>query len=243
VSGGMFDDVWDQHKNIVPRFPVPGSWRVDRSFDWGSSAPFSVGWWAQSDGTDYQAADGQWRSTVRGDLFRIAEWYGWNGQPNKGLKMLAIDIAKGIKERELIMFPNRRVLAGPADSSIFGVENGMSIGLDMAKKIRMDNGQMLPGIQWTTADKRPGSRKTGWEHMRKMIRDAQPKDGVPREKPGLFVFDNCDQFIRTVPVLPRSEKDPDDVDSDAEDHIGDEVRYRIRVVGNQAGTGTTTGMY
>ena len=24
---------------------------IDRSFDWGSSKPFSVGWWAESDGT------------------------------------------------------------------------------------------------------------------------------------------------------------------------------------------------
>ena len=47
------------------------------------------------------------------------------------------------------------------------------------------------------------------------------------EEPGLYVFSTCDQFIRTVPALPRDKRDPDDVDSDAEDHIGDEVRYRV----------------
>ena len=250
VSGGMFDDVWDANINILPRFVIPSTWRLDRSFDWGSSAPFSVGWWAESDGSDYRDAAGLWRSSVRGDLFRVAEWYGWNGQPNKGLKMLAVDIAKGIRQREAAMFPTRRVVAGPADSAIFTVENGVSIARDMEKRIRMEDGSMARGVAWTAADKRPGSRKTGWEAVRKMIRNAgPPRDHEqniiqgPREKPGLFVLDNCDQFIRTVPVLPRCQKDPDDVDTDAEDHVGDEVRYRVRFVGNRAGSGRTKGMY
>jgi hypothetical protein len=50
---------------------------------------------------------------------------------------------------------------------------------------------------------------------------------VSGEGEGLFVFDACLQFIRTVPGLPRDVTDPDDVDSDAEDHIGDEVRYHV----------------
>jgi len=43
------------------------------------------------------------------------------------------------------------------------------------------------------------------------------------------VVKDCRQFIRTIPTLPRSERDPDDVDTDAEDHIADEVRYRLSV--------------
>ena len=33
----------------------------------------------------------------------------------------------------------------------------------------------------------------------------------PQEEPGIFVFATCRHFIRTVPVLPRDQKDPDDV--------------------------------
>ena len=60
---------------------------------------------------------------------------------------------------------------------------------------------------------------------------------VPREDPGLFIFKGrCEQFKRTVPVLPRDEKDLDDVDTDAEDHISDEARYVIRgAVGGDSG--------
>jgi hypothetical protein len=47
------------------------------------------------------------------------------------------------------------------------------------------------------------------------------------EEPRLFVFDNCRRFICTVPSLPRDDRDIDDVDTDAEDHVGDEARYRV----------------
>ena len=230
VAGGMFGDVWAAKFNQVPRFVVPHSWRLDRTFDWGSSKPFSAGWWAQSDGTDLTFPDGRVMSTIPGDLFRVGEWYGWNGKPNQGCHALAVDISKGMVEFEMAKGWGSRVMAGPADSSIYKVENGMSIARDMAKVVRI-NGQEYPGVSFTPSDKSPGSRKTGWEMMRKMMRNAHKEPMVPREHPGLFVTEDCPHFIRTVPVLPRLERDMDDVDTDAEDHIGDESRYRVRKVG------------
>jgi hypothetical protein len=243
VAGGMFDDVWDEKVNVVAPFTIPSSWKIDRSFDWGSSKPFSVGWWAESDGSDVVMPDGSVRSTVRGDLFRIAEWYGWRGRPNEGLRLLATDIAKGIVDREVRWGIHGRVKPGPADSSIFDAENGNCIATDMAKPVRLDDGTHYKGVTWTKADKRPGSRKTGWEQMRKAFKNAKrPKHG-PREEPGVFVFDTCQQFRRLIPVLPRSEKDQDDVDTDAEDHIGDETRYRVRFMNVKVGSGRTVGHY
>jgi len=245
VAGGMFDDVWNPLRNVVKPFNIPDGWRIDRSFDWGSTHPFSVGWWAESDGSDVLTEDG-WRSTVRGDLFRIAEWYGWTGKPNKGTKALAVDISRGIVEREINWGLHGRVKPGPADSAMWKVENGMSIAVDMQKPVRV-NGQMYKGTHWLKADKAPGSRATGWQMMRKMIAHATPEtteDGrmLPREYPGLFTFKTCTQFLRTVPVLPRDEKKPDDVDTEAEDHIGDEVRYRVRTVGNRPREGRAVGL-
>ncbi len=78
------------------------------------------------------------------------------------------------------------------------------------------------GVTWIRAEKGPGSRKQGWQKLRALLQGAKT-----REAPGLFVFDSCLHFIRTLPVLPRSELDPDDADSAAEDHIADETRYRI----------------
>lgn len=251
VSGGMFDDVWSPKHNLVPRFNIPDSWRVDRSFDWGSSRPFSVGWYAQSDGSDLRLANGRVMSTVRGDLFRIAEWYGWTGRENEGLRALAVDVARGIVERELMRGWRRsvngqsqsRVSPGPADSAIYTVENGRSIALDMEKPVRIGN-EVYPGISWLHADKRPGSRKSGWEQFRAMIAAATPPEGRPREAPGFFVVEEENpQFLRTVLALPRDEKDPDDVNTDAEDHIADETRYRIRASGSFTRSGSTVGLH
>lgn len=259
VAGGMFDDVWDSRRHVMDPFPIPANWKVDRSFDWGSSKPFSVGWWAQSDGSRVTLANGREISTVRGDLFRIAEWYGCDPrEANTGLKMLATDIAKGIKKREASMLENglirTRVRPGAADSAIWDAENGPSIYADFASE----------GVLWEKADKSPGSRKQGWEQMRKRFQNANPDQRITeaqmnvakaetpgeraeaerilasfvaearrREKPGLFVFGTCRHFIDLVPVLPRDDNDLDDVDTDAEDHIGDEARYRVRAVDKQ----------
>ena len=208
VSGGMFDDVWDAKVHVVKPFQIPDSWWIDRAFDWGSSKPFSVGWWAESDGT---ALPGQ-RHYPRGTLFRIAEWYGWNGQPNEGSKMLAVEIADGIKARE--QAAGWQVASGPADSSIFDVENGNCIADDMEKR----------GIYWERADKSPGSRKNGWEKLRQLLKASLT---APQEEPGLYVFNTCVHFIRTVPVLTRDPIKTDDIDTKAEEHVADETRYRV----------------
>jgi hypothetical protein len=249
VSGAMFDDVWDSDYHKLKPFEIPHNWRLDRSFDWGSSKPASVGWWAESDGSDVQLPDGTWKSTVRGDIFRIAEWYLTTGKPNQGLNMLANDVAAGIVERELAMGIYGRVKPGPADTSIWDVENGNSIAADMAKPVRV-KGKVMKGISWTRADKSPGSRKSGWLRVRVYLQKALPafiqgRDGkpvrIPREHPGMYIFDTCTYFFDLFPTLPRDEKDPDDVDTSAEDHIGDEVRYRVLSAITGARSGRTTG--
>ena len=242
VAGGMFDDVWDSTQHIVKPFKIPMNWRITRSYDYGSSKPFSVGWWAISDGSDVENADGTWRSTVRGDLFRIAEWYGCTGKPNEGLRMLVNDVAAGIVEREMVMGLYGRVQPGPADNSIFDVEDGNSFAANMAKPVKV-RGKMYKGITWNRSDKSQGSRKAGWEAIRKWLKGGlRPEKGGPREYPGMFIFNTCKDCIDLFPILPRDEVDQDDVDTDAEDHIGDEVRYMVLSLVNGPRSGRTKGM-
>ena len=180
------------------------------TFDWGSSAPFSVQWWAESDGTPVQATGATY---PRGTLFHIAEWYGCTGNPNEGIKMLASEIARGILETEKQM--NRRVFAGVADPSIFSHANGTSIADEMARQ----------GVRWERAD---NTRKAGWEKMRRYLKAGLATEKGERiEEPALFIFSTCRSFIRTVPSLPRDSRDMDDLDTTAEDHIADACRYRI----------------
>jgi len=201
VAGGLLDDLFDPHRHIIEPFNIPASWKICRAFDWGSTHPFSVGWWAISDGT--QAPNGKYYP--RNSVIRIAEWYGWNNKANQGLKMLAIDVARGIVAREQQMGIADRVLPGPADAAMWAAENGVCIADDMVKG----------GAHFIQSDKSPGSRKTGAEAMRKYLAAART---FPPELPGMYIFNTCRQWIRTVPVIPRDPKNMDDADSDSEDH-------------------------
>jgi len=45
------------------------------------------------------------------------------------------------------------------------------------------------------------------------------------ERPALFVFSTCNDFIRTVPLLQHDADRPEDLDTESEDHVADEARY------------------
>lgn len=212
TSGGMFDDLWDRRVHVIKPFPIPSSWRIDRGLDWGSSHPFAVLWFAESDGTDVTLSDGSTRSTVRGDLFVIQELYGWTGEENVGNNWTSTRVADEVKAYD-VRFEGR-VRPGPADTSIWEVDDGDSIGDRMQSR----------GVKWERANKGPGTRVSGWELIRDRLEAAAAR---PRENPGLFVFENCTQTLRTFPVLSRDEKNPDDVDTETEDHIADVLRYRV----------------
>lgn len=214
AAGTFFGGVWSRKHHVLEPFSIPSSWRMDRAFDWGSARPFSVGWWAESDGSPATLADGTTRHFARGSLFRVGEWYGCKkGKPNVGLGLGGEEIARGILERQKLRWPGRRIHPGPADSSIYDVQDGHCIADSFTKG----------GVSWLPANKGPGSRKNGWDLMRERFGNAKRH---PVEKPGLYAFADCLEFIRTVPMMPRDEKNPEDVDTKSEDHAGDETRYR-----------------
>jgi len=243
TAGGMFDDIWAELRTIIEmeEFDVPAQWPIYRAYDHGSAKPWSVGYYAVSDGTDLPLRDGKVRSTVRGDLFRVGEIYGWTGQPNEGLRLPVAEIAKRIVEYEIrrewrdTVTGKSRIRRGPADTGIFDDVNGVCIATDFEKPV-MISGKNYPGIIWEKADKGPGSREQGWEQIRKRLSATKRPPNGYREIPGLFIMKESDargrpainQWIRTVPGLPRDEKKIDDVDTDAEDHVGDECRYALR---------------
>lgn len=227
-AGTFFGAVWSRRHHVLAPFPIPTSWRIDRSFDWGESKPFSVGWWAQSDGTAATLADGTTRHFPPGTLIRIAEWYGCQpGKSNVGLGLSGREIAQGILERQAGHWPDRYIAPGPADASIFDVEDGHCI----ADSFRAG------GVTWERANKNPGSRKNGWQLVRERL--GATRRGQT-DQPHLYVFETCLDFIRTVPMMPRDPKKPDDVDTTSEDHIGDETRYRVLAIQHAESTDTVS---
>lgn len=219
VAGGALDDKWRRHIHVIPRFKVPKDWYVDRAFDWGSTHPFSVGWFCVANGEEVVCENGTVICPQKGTIIQIAEWYGTKDLgTNVGLKMSAKDIARGIKEREEMMIENgwisRRASPGPADNQIDNVNERDTETI--AKKMSDE------GIRWEPSDKSKGSRKQGLQLMRDRLEAS-----ITGEGPGLLFTSNCKASISLIPMLPRDERDPDDVDTDAEDHAYDMVRYRL----------------
>lgn len=218
-SGGAIDDLWDSKVHIIDRFKIPSEWKVDRSFDWGSTHPFSVFWWAEANGEEVKLEDGTKWCPQRGSLIAIDEYYGAAIiGTNRGLKMSAKDIAVEIKVKEKILtdcgWVVSKVRAGPADNQIRNVTESDvdTIEFKMAQE----------GILWTESDKSPGSRIIGLQLFRERLQASKRKEG-----PGVYFMRNCVAAIELLPNLPRDPEKPDDVDTESEDHCWDSARYRI----------------
>ena len=76
------------------------------------------------------------------------------------------------------------------------------------------------GCRWRPSDRSPRSRIAGKLEIHKRLK-LNEDTGYPT----LFVFDNCVNLIRTLPMLPTDKNNPEDVDTHAEDHAYDALRY------------------
>lgn len=194
VAGAYFD-CWETSRHVIEPFEVPSWWVRFRSCDWGHATPFSIGWWAVSDGSPVITKSGKEVSYPKDAIIRYREWYG--GVKNKGLRLDAREV--GEKGRSLER--GEHVAYGVMDPSAWKADAGPSAAEKMARV----------GFPFRRAD---NQRVMGWQEMY-----ARLQRGM------LFVFDSCQSFIRTVPVMVGSEKDPNDIEKGPEDHVADECRY------------------
>lgn len=144
-----------------------------------------------------------------GTMYRIREFYGINkeGTPNVGARMSADAVAKEMRRIEA-EDPNLkgREIVRVADPAIWA-----SQGTESIERIFRNE-----RIYWQKAvnDRINGKMQV---HHRLAFDE--------RGKPMLQVFNTCRHFIRTVPNLVYDQADVEDVDTDGEDHIYDELRY------------------
>ncbi len=142
-------------------------------------------------------------------IYRIRELYGCTGSPNEGVKWEPQELAAQIKkiEPEDLILKNKKI-TGIADPAIFADDRGAgtSIAAVMEKErvyFEKGNHERIPG------------------KMQVHNRLRFDENGIPM----FYVFSTCKHFIRTVPALCYSETNVEDIDTSAEDHIYDELRY------------------
>lgn len=138
----------------------------------------------------------------RGALVVFREWYGAS-EPNVGLKLDAQEFGR----QGVLKDGTDKIHYGVIDPAAFAENGGPSIAERM----------MVAGWKhWQPGDNK---RIPGWDQVRaRLVGDG---DG----RPMLYIFDTCTHLIRTLPALQHDEHKAEDVDTDAEDHGPDALRY------------------
>jgi hypothetical protein len=205
ITGAYFPE-FRADRHVIEPFAIPAWWMRFRSCDWGSATPFAVLWHAVSDG--YQVPGGPF--IPAGAIVTYREWYGWNGHPNQGLRWPATRIGAGIKKAE----EGEKISYGVIDPMAYSKTDGPSHAERMA----------MAGAYFRKAD---NNRIGGWD----MVRDRLcGLDGDPDKDNGVgipmwYVFKTCVHIIRTLPAMQHDLDNPEDADSDTEDHAPDALRY------------------
>lgn len=211
VAGAMFGDVWRHERHTCDPFEIPSDWKIWRGADDGFAAPAAVHWLTEDPRTKTH--------------YVIDEIY----RP----KMLPDDMARRILQRDKaiqIITPDGEIennatrLSGILDSAAFG-ETGQQNDTPRGAMLNKLGCKFLPSEKW------PGSRIARVRYLHHML-GTNPK--CPRGLPRLRFFrKHCPMAIETIPSLPRDPRNPEDVDTDAEDHAYDSVCYGLQWKANR----------
>jgi len=151
---------------------------------------------------------GYWAVDYDGVLYRILEIYGCTKEPNEGVKWSPDEQFRRFREfeNEHPWLKGRKIVDSVADPAIWDASRGERIA-ETAERY---------GIYFSPGD---NARIPGWMqvHYRLQFDD----NGYAR----MYVFEGCNAFTRTIPLMMYSQTKPEDLDTDMEDHVADEVRY------------------
>jgi hypothetical protein len=126
-------------------------------------------------------------------------------------KVLAKDLAHMVMRAEENDGPMRY---GVLDSSCWHKRG--DTGPSLAEQM------IAEGCRWRPSDRSAGSRVAGKNELHRRLQ-LDPFT----EKPRLVITSNCVNTIAQLPVLPLDKRNPEDIDTKAEDHLYDAIRYGV----------------
>ncbi len=207
VAGAIFGDVWRRDRHTCDPFPIPQDWDIWVGADDGFVDPTVFIWLTQDPRT--------------GTFYAIDEFWKSGCLPAK--------VAAEVKEiqAELVRAPRSRggetelekgPVTGLMDSAAFADTGQAEISRgDQMKRL---------GLKIRPVDKWPGSRKDRAQNLHRLLAE-NPK--CPHKLPALRVFKGlCPNLIRTLPILPRDDKKPEQVGDHPDDHGFDALTYGLQ---------------
>jgi hypothetical protein len=103
---------------------------------------------------------------------------------------------------------------GVLDSSLW--HNRGDTGPSLAEQM------IIKGCRWRPSDRSRGSRVAGKNEIHRRLQVDEFT-----EEPRLVFFNTCKHTISQLPAIPLDKNNPEDVDTNAEDHLYDALRYGI----------------
>ena len=127
-------------------------------------------------------------------------------------KVTAVDLADMILSIEDEAGDSIRY--GVLDSSLW--HNRGDTGPSLAEQM------IMRGCRWRPSDRSKGSRVAGKNEIHRRLQIDEFT-----EEPRLVVFNTCRNLIAQLPSIPLDKNNPEDVDTNAEDHLYDALRYGV----------------
>ena len=214
IFAGQVFSQWRHERHVVQPSLLPESWSRYAGIDYGRRAPWCCLWAAE---------DGDGRIWVYRELYDT-----------------------GVDETDQA----KRILAAEADGQAQAVgEDGVARIVPEPPGYRVCDPAMAarqseaPSIIQRYAENgcavHPGAndRLAGWARLHGYLAEGPPCQ-VHRALgwtscPLLHVFSPCSNLIRTLPALPYSQTRTEDVDTHAEDHAADALRYLLMSLGDR----------
>ena len=126
-------------------------------------------------------------------------------------KVLATDLADMINELEA---EDGDMKYGVLDSSLWHKRG--DTGPSLAEQM------IMKGCRFRPSDRSKGSRVSGKNEIHRRLQVDEYT-----EEPRIVFFNNCTNTVSQLPSIPLDKKNPEDVDTRAEDHLYDALRYGI----------------
>ena len=126
-------------------------------------------------------------------------------------KVTATDLADMILEAES---EDGTIRYGVLDSSLWHKRG--DTGPSLAEQM------IMKGCRWRPSDRSKGSRVSGKNEVHRRLQVEEFT-----EEPQLVFFSTCTNCIAQIPSLPLDKRNPEDVDTNSEDHLYDALRYGI----------------
>ena len=126
-------------------------------------------------------------------------------------KVLATDLADMILDAEA---DDGNIKYGVLDSSLWHKRG--DTGPSLAEQM------IMKGCRWRPSDRSKGSRVSGKNEIHRRLQVDEFT-----EEPRLVFFNTCTNIVSQLPSIPLDKKNPEDVDTRAEDHLYDALRYGI----------------